>query len=86
MPIYFFGSNFLFSSNHRTGRPTQTMARVGAHSYLRHGIVLHRDAHRILHGQWQKLAGLEGPSERRLLADPQRSGSTSYRARRDSIP
>ena len=64
--LFSLGAASFSGRNRRTCRPTRTMARVGTNSYLEDGIVLHHNAHRISHGQWQKLAGLEGPSERGL--------------------
>lgn len=62
------------------------MARVGADTHHRDGVVLHFDVDCLLHGQRQTIASMETPSERDVLAIAYRRGGASYCACAASVP
>lgn len=67
-------------------RVPPAVAVVGTDTHHRDGIVLHIDVDRLLFGQRQELAGMEGPPQRDVLAGSRRSWSAPHRARAASIP
>lgn len=77
--LFFLGAASFFGA---------TLARAARRTDTHHrdGIVLHIDVDRLLFGQRQELAGMEGPPQRDVLAGSRRSWSAPHRARAASIP